>query len=314
MIAQLGNRYDDRPNVLAFEISFVGTWGEGHFSQAWLPPYDDPDATVPLPNHATQQWLIDLHYAHFVTTPLIGPVACADDQILTRTMFEDHGGAGIFMDCWGQYPSVPGGWSHMTVAYPQCLEHIHDAADPAAQVAWQKGMIKLEPCAGISTWTATNRASAFDWALEQHASVMHNQRDDLPPEALPDLVAMLKRLGYRLVLRAVEHPGAATAGTFLPIRLELENVGVAPPYRDYFLAVKLDNGQQQQQLITDHSVKHWAPGEHSTTIDFPVGLPPGLYTLSIAVVSPYDGTPKISFAIPGRQPSGWYPVNSVRVF
>ncbi|MFC1611844.1 DUF4832 domain-containing protein [Myxococcota bacterium] len=316
LLEQLGNRYDNHPDILAFEISFFGTWGEGHFGQAYLPPYDDPSAKVPIPTDATLQWLADEHYRSFLSTALIGPIGCNQGQTLTKYMYETHGstiGAGIFMDCWGDYPTGPDDWAHMTDNYPRCLELIHGESEPQDQIAWQRGVIRLETCGVMSGWGEGDIQEALDWALDKHASFFHNKMSDVPEDSVGDVIETLKRLGYRLVLRSMEHPEVVHVGQPATIKIDFDNIGVAPPYQDFFLAVRLDNPDDEQTYVSSESIKHWLPGEHSRTLVVPLSVAPGEYVLSVAIVSRYDDEPAINLAIEGRAGDGWYPLSSLRV-
>jgi len=307
----LGNRYDNHPDILALEFSLVGTWGEGHYAQACLPPYNNPNNIVPLPTDQTLMWLVDEHYDNFPNTPLIGPITCADNQVITKYMYETYGqtkGAGIFMDCWGDFSSGPGDWSHMNHSYPACFDYIHSSSE---HDSWEKGMIRLEPCISMHNWPEGDIQRALDWALDNHASFFHNKNGDVPAEALDDVTETLKRLGYRLVLRNLSHQEYITNGQ-LSLTLDFENVGVAPPYKDFYLAVLLD-GPESQTFVSGESIKYWLPGEiHSKTLSFSTNLDSGTYDLSVGIVSPYDQEPAIDLAIEGRD-NGWYPMSVVEV-
>ena len=65
-IQEFAKRYDRHPGFYAMEISFLGYWGEGHF---WA-----SQPTVPIPNKATLEWLVDEHYKNFKYSPVIAPV------------------------------------------------------------------------------------------------------------------------------------------------------------------------------------------------------------------------------------------------
>jgi len=123
----------------------------------------------------------------------------------------------------------------------------------------------------------------------------------------------LKRLGYRFVVRKVQHPETVT-GENLPIMFEIENIGVAPPYKDYFLAVRLEGGSKTYEYVSTESIKHWLPDEmHSKTLILPIDVNPGNYQISLGIVDPYDEEPAINLAIEGRDDDGWYLLSSVEV-
>jgi sialidase-1 len=128
---------------------------------------------------------------------------------------------------------------------------------------------------------------------------------------------MLRRLGYRLVLRSVEHDRAARAGTAFKVVMSWENVGVAPPYRDHRLAFRLSKagGGGPRILVGETSIRGWHPGlaQVEETLLVPEDLEPGSHDLAIAVVDPATRAPDVRLAIAGREADGWYPVSRVEV-
>jgi hypothetical protein len=73
-----------------------------------------------------------------------------------------------------------------------------------------------------------------------------------------------RRLGYRMVVRAVEAPAELSMGQTLRVRVELENLGYAPPYSTRRLQLVLRNGTDAVTLTPtateDADTRSWAPG------------------------------------------------------
>jgi hypothetical protein len=102
----------------------------------------------------------------------------------------------------------------------------------------------------------------------------------------------------------------------------VENVGVAPCYRDYTLAVRLapaglapaEAVEAGVVLRTAVAVRAWTPGRHAVRapLQLPPALAPGRYTLAIGIVGP-DNQPKVQLAIAGRDPGGWYPLSTLEI-
>jgi hypothetical protein len=98
-----------------------------------------------------------------------------------------------------------------------------------------------------------------------------------------------------------------------------ENVGVAPPYRDYRLALRLSpaGGKPTAPLISvdQSSIRGWLPGRRE--IAEPLALPSkvrlGHYSLALAVVDPRTRVPAVRLAIRGRAADGWYPLGPIEV-
>jgi len=297
----LAERYDDHPGFHSIEINFHGCWGEGNAACGC------PAAI--LGDEETQRWLADEHYRYFQTLPIIGPSDTANNVMITKYMVEEYGdmrGAGIFMDCWGDY-DLYGSWSHMNDGYPKWLNFIHNGAE---WDSWKQGIWKLEPCGTMDLWGADDVRNALQWALDNHGTFIGNKDANIPSENIDDVKETLKTIGYRLVLREAEFPGTVTGS--LELRLDIENIGVAPPYRDYYLAVEL-HGAQNQKFVSDESVKFMQPGTSTFNIEVPLTVPEGSYDLAVAIVYPFDEEPAILMPIEGRESSGWHPVGSLIV-
>ena len=295
----MGARYDQNPGVYGVEINLLGIYGEGHFNNC-------PD--IPMPKEKTQQWLADVHYANFPHQPIIGPIDSSRGKEITRYMYEKYGhahGAGIFMDAWGDYSRR---YDHMEVKYPKWLTVIHGSE---FWDSWERGIIKLEPSNIMNQWR-NDIPRSLQWALDRHASFIGNKNAEFPYDYKDKIRTALKRLGYRLVLRKLEHSDPVSKGSTMRIKLEFENIGVAPPYRDYYLAFQL-RGSKTETYVSNKSIKFWLPGKHNEQISFaiPKTLPPGNYEIAIGIVSPFDQQPIIQMPIRGKDGGGWYPLSKV---
>ena len=127
----------------------------------------------------------------------------------------------------------------------------------------------------------------------------------------------LRLLGYRFVVRSVEHPAEVERGKTVEVKLEWENVGVAPCYADYRPALALVDGAGKRSAValSEAKVCDWLPGKRSLVerIAVPAELAPGEYGLQLAVVDPSTREPVVRLAIAGRCDDGWYPISRLRV-
>jgi hypothetical protein len=94
-----------------------------------------------------------------------------------------------------------------------------------------------------------------------------------------------------------------------------ENIGVAPIYKEYKLALRLKNSQRTLVLATNANLLTWMPGDivHDETLFVPFDIPVGTYKLEIAIVSPVSFEPRIKLAIRGATEDGWYPMGDILV-
>jgi hypothetical protein len=159
----------------------------------------------------------------------------------------------------------------------------------------------------------------FDYGLQCHASYMNNKSAPVPEGTRGEVERFLRRLGYRLVIRNMEHTATARPGADLRVNVAWENVGVAPPYRDYRVVVRLKSEKDPEASpiisVSDNSIRGWLPGTLKTEslLRLPVSMPSGRYGLAVGVVDPISKTPAVRLALAGRDAEGWYPVSHVEV-
>ncbi len=205
---------------------------------------------------------------------------------------------------------------------------------------WKTAPVAWETCWDMRKWAAEGwpLRYIFNYALACHASAINNKSAPLPPgdDVRPEIERFLRRLGYRLVLRELQHPPSASAGAVLQLAMKWQNVGSAPCYRPYRLAYRLTGGDgQSKTLVGRITVNHWLPGSTelftaeffrqpkdlppgeivavSDAITLPAGLPAGKYGLSLAVVEGERAAPVVRLAIQGRAADGWYPLSELEV-
>ena len=306
LIEALGARYDGHPALDVLDIGTVGQWGEWHM--AGLKTDDGQD--LPMPPVEVQNAVIDAWIVAFPKTPKV--VLVGSDVGMARAAKE---GLGWRADCLGDLGLFTPRWNHMEHMYPQAV------AKAGAGDAWKAAPVAFESCADMRAWAERGWpiGTILDFALEQHASYLNNKSAPLPEGARPEVERFLRRLGYRLAVRTVEHPRSARAGGPLTVDVAWENVGVAPPYGDFRVAVRLTPlgtpTGRTSAWTSDRSVRGWLPGAHRTRLEMPLpaDLPPGRYGLALGVVDPATAAPAIRLPTEGRTPEGWSPVGELTV-
>jgi hypothetical protein len=289
LVAEAGKRYDGNPTLDSVDISSVGYWGEGWSN--YMPPF------------ATQNSLIDIWTAAFPHTQLL--MNFDEPQALA---YGTKHGAGWRLDCLGDMRS---GFGAMLDQYPQ------EIARTGIQDVWQHNPVSLETCGTPSSWKKNGFDVHYilDQALRWHITSLNVKSSPIPAEWRTQFDEFQKKMGYRFILRRLEYPRAAKAGTTMPVSMWWLNAGVAPIYRDYTLAVELRSSTGNAVIRIPVDLKKWLPGD--AVFDGPLYIPdtlaPGTYTLRIAMLDPPTGQPAIRLAIQGRQPDGWYSLGSLTV-
>jgi hypothetical protein len=296
LIRELGKRYDGHPDLGLVDIGTVGHWGEWHMS----------GTNVALPSVKTRLAIIDVYCAAFPKTPKV--MLIGDAEGMRHAIAK---GCGWRADCLGDMGGFSKNWCHMRDFYPQQIVKTN-AGD-----AWKRGPVAFESCWDMRRWKneGWDIRGIFDFALAYHASYLNNKSAPVPEGTRPEIERFLRKLGYRLVLRSLEHQKEIRAGAALTISMVWENVGVAPPYRDTMIAVRLKQERETHVLAGATSVKGWLPGTKrvTETVTAPATLKPGRYGLAMGVIDPDTARPALRLAIDGRDSDGWYPVSQVTV-
>lgn len=320
LIRALGERYDGHPALEAVDVSIVGYWGEGEGSH--------------LLQESTWQALVwtyleSFRKTHLIFQPLNGDAP--DPGILVRGLpisatwpgGLDNGtgphmrNLGWRIDCLGDmgFWKERGGWNHMQSVYPQ------DIIRSGMQEAWKEAPVTMEICGTFLRWKEREGYTEevvryiFDQALKWHVSSFNAKSSPVPEEWRPLVDEWLKKMGYRLILRQFSYPETVRVHSRLAFKSWWDNVGVAPCYRAYPLALRLRGAERTEVLVTDADIRQWLPGDslYDDAVFIPADLAPGEYELELALVDPGSREPAILLAVAGRRADGWYTLGSIKV-
>jgi hypothetical protein len=298
LVRQLGARYDGNPSIDHVDIGSMGRWGEWHLS--------DIDG-LEMPSTEVKLQYVDWYLESFPSTPLVMLIGDLDGL----SYAVEHG-TGWRADCLGDMGMFAPDWNHMDW-YPEQI------AAAGAEDAWTRGPVQFEICGVVQDFIDLGYDVDYilDYALDMHASVLNAKTDPIPASLMPAFESFVRRAGYRLVLRELTHPEAAAAGTTIALSSSWENVGVAPPYRDYPIAYRLVSADAVTVASTRGSaaLTAWLPGAHAVedSLELPASLPAGVYGLEVAVFAWSRDEPAVDLAIEGRTADGWYRVSELRV-
>jgi hypothetical protein len=289
LVAQAGKRYDGNPNFESVDISSVGYWGEGWSNY--------------MPAFSAQQPLIDIWLKSFAKTTLL--MNFDEPQALA---YGTQHGAGWRLDCLGD----------MRAKFPEMLDiYPQQVVRTGIQDVWQHAPVSLETCGTPSTWKRDGFDVTYilDQALRWHISSLNVKSSPIPPEWKKQFEDFERHMGYRFILRRLEYPALAKPGTSILISMWWLNAGVAPIYKEYWLAVELQSGEKTTVLRIPADLTRWLPGDAvvDKSLFIPQDLPPGTYRFRVALLDPNTSQPAVLLAIKGRQPDGWYDLGSVEL-
>ena len=296
-ILALGNRYDQDPCVAWIDIGSYGFWGEWH---VWL--NDSLAAT-----QATKQAILDDYFEAF---PTKAKVIAFDDNFATEYV-TDRGG-GIRNDCLGTEDS--NNW------YLESLNQIDPTLNDRV---WKTAIITGEFCGsdwGAEQGTTVRFDQNYEFVKATHWSFIGPAGGAIELQSeqhRQNLDKLHKTLGYRFVLRAVNIPESADAGTTISIMVRVENKGVAPFYFDWPLTLHLVNNTEQSVLRSQLAVdiRSWLPGikENMASVDLPSNLASGTYDVKLAIHDPQTDAPGVLFANTGRDNLDRYLVGRLKI-
>ncbi len=335
-VAALAERYDGHPAVDHVDIGSVGCWGE--WNTACLTDgaglfgiYAPADAAAEQAIVDAYTALIDAYVGSFERTPLVmlglgGGVETGERDVFVHAV---AAGTGWRVDCWGDWGVFGDGWNHQIDSYPTMVSQA-TAVLPGFPDVWQHAPVQLEVCDTLPGWadrgwTATPPDGevhrSFQWALDQHASVLNAKWTDIPEQYRGALDELLVHNGYRLVVDALSHEGELAPGEPISIMSTWTNLGVAPIYLARTLAYRLRGDVRTVTLESAEDVREWLPGTATVTDVFtlPGDLPAGFYRLEVAILdrageAPATAAlPPLRLGIERRGDDGWYDLSEVNV-
>jgi hypothetical protein len=294
LIRALGERYDGNPDLALVDIGSVGLWGEWH-------NYCD---TALMPGDAARKAIIDLYYEAFPNTPL---TALVDDK--ANVLYANSKGHSAWRgDCWGNGEGPGVGWNHHTDSYQPMVNIMPDG--------WKQGTVALEPCGTFGGYP-TPPESVVNDAISWHATFVQNKSHKIPDNWMPDIERLVKKLGFRLVLRSFSFDRTIKSDKNIRVGMKWENIGIAPPYRDHRIAFRLKdvNGINSDLYLSDVSIMGWLPGEKNVKISFnvPAGMTAGDYTLEMGIVFHSATDHTIPIANKGKTSDGWYTLGKITI-
>lgn len=322
-LAAFAARYDHKPWVRYVDIGSIGDWGEGHTWAGSRKAY----------GLAVRKQHVDLHLRHFKRALLVASddfvysldspaersamhqylltngVSYRDDSIMVNGYFSGTSDAftvrspEYFADTYQHRPTV------LELEHYSAVKKLGNWTGRSDSAAAQFGKGKTGPdffrgALGLLHATYIGyHGDAREWLTDN-------------PELTREL---LNRCGYWLFPTALELPAALVAGTTFPLRLTIENRGVAPPYASYEVMVRMHSprGQFVQTLAKD--CRSWLPGTPVASgyeVQVPANLKAGAYTLSIGLfdrTSPKERAVELALKSHTRDERGFYEMAKVQV-
>jgi hypothetical protein len=295
-LASFAERFDGRPGMDALDLAFVGPWGEGAGQEGLI-------------SRRRIEEFVDAYIELFRHTHLLVNCGYQLDCGTRRGLgWRADSFADVATDGRGAVPEGLG-WNHMYDSLPK--ENVR------AGEAWKKSPVSFEW--GQSLEFLRENKHPVDFIVQQglkyHMSFLMPRNLELPDGFLEPMTEFAKLMGYRFVLRQVRFERRARSGDLFTVEMWIENIGCAPIYHHYPLALRFSQGDKSEVVLLSVDPMKWLPGD--AWVEEEVRLP-GCFTkgeveMAAALVDPVTKTPRVSFAVEGTDKDGWHPLDTVEV-
>lgn len=277
-VRALGKRFDSDPTFYAIDVSLPGSWGEGYKLELY------PDDTMTR--------IADVYMEAFPTT-----------QLFTQSI------RPILVDYIGKRRSVGcrcdgfGNPDHMINKLPGRFEQFPDS--------WKQGPISFESYWWLCEWKRRgwDIDSIIQRSLDWHISTFNPKSMPIPYEWEEKIEAWVAKMGYHFVINYAELPDAPSDNP--KVKIEIENVGVAPIYQKLPFVVRLERDGKIFDFETDTDIRNWLPGKHTVSAELFLkeGMESGEYVVSVGIGN--GSSSKIYFATDAELCDGFYKIGSL---
>ena len=291
-ICALGERYDGHPALESFDVAYGGIFGEcgGNCSIT------------------TAKKLADIYLRAFKKTQLIGMLGTHGNKYLASK----RRAIGWRADCYGDVRTdgkgvVPNGlnWNHMLDDYPREMQ------EDRVTEAWKTAPVTLETCWTVAYWE--KQRWDINWIIEQgykyHLSVFMPKSVYIPDSWMEKIMEFNKRMGYRFFIHNMTLPLEAVPAQRIQLNITIDNMGVAPIYRKYKLAIRFTQGKKHKIITLKQDIRKWLPGfsHFKEQLIIPHALKKGEVKLSCAIIDE-NHKPIVKLAIKDIDQDGWHPI------
>jgi hypothetical protein len=300
-VRAFAERYDGHPDLESIDVAYGGFWGEGGGNCS----------------AKTAAKLLDIYLAGFRRTQLLTMLGTPGCAYAAKVAARTGRAIGWRADCFGDlhignHPEVPTdlSWNHTFDAYPKEIQLC------GVKDAWKTAPVTMETCGNVGTWAMDGYD--FDRIVSEgynyHMSVFMPKNVFFPERVMDKLIEFDRKIGYRFALRQMLLPIQAKGGETIQVDAFTDNVGCAPIYRPYKLALRFTQGKKSQVVRFKEDIRKWLPGHHwfREQIVFPRGFERGEVKLAVGIVDDTD-TPRVRFAIDAPTDAGWHPLTSMDV-
>ncbi len=297
LITEFARQFDGDPRLECVDMSYLGAWGEGDGECS--------DAGIDRMTSVYRQ-------AHR-KTPVVAMIGGHQMAAGLRSGMGWRCDSCDDLGLWGEPAMGPQGrWNHLYDSYPWSV------AKAGAADVWKTAPVVFEP--GSTMRKGYECGFDLDFIIRQdlkyHGSLISFKSYEIPEPWREKLLAFCNDLGYRFVLRQFKFDARVKAGEPIEWGAWIENVGVAPIYRQYAFAVRVSQASRVHVQRAPDDVRKWLPGDAvlSGKVTLPDGFRPGSAMIHVALVDLATGVPKVRFASEGADADGWCAMDNIELY
>ncbi len=281
-VKKIGERFDSDETFDSIDISLPGAWGEGHKLELY--PAD------------TLERIVDVYTSSFKHT-----------QLLAQAGRPDLISYGSRVSAIGWRGDGLGEPKHTFEIYPERISKISEV--------WKSAPVSFESYWWLGEWIRRgwDIDEIIEKTLEWHISSFNAKSIAFPPELKEKAEYWISRMGYHFVIDSFSTPRAVSPLDTAEFIIKINNVGVAPIYKDIPFCIRLSSPSASYVFKTDVKVRDWFPGksESKTEILLPKDIKRGDYTVEVGIVR--EVTPRIYFATDAKRDGSYYAVGNLTV-
>ncbi|MBE6616645.1 MAG: DUF4832 domain-containing protein [Ruminococcaceae bacterium] len=280
-IRAFGERFDSDPTLYAVDICMPGAWGEGHN----LHLYSEESLTK----------LVDIYTSVFKNTLLMGQITNPEMiHYANRTASVGWRGDGF------------GEPQHINERYPRQVEKIAEV--------WKKAPVSFESYWWLGEWQRKgwNLDNIIDLTLRWHVSSFNAKSLPIPMEWKDKIEYWVQKMGYHFKIDSFSFPEYATRGGTVDLELAVDNVGVAPIYKQVPLHIRLV-GETEINFTTDVDITKWMPGKSNEkfSITLPCNMSAGEYDIEIGIYN--EENPTLYLCTDAPRNGSYYKVGKINI-
>lgn len=277
-IKAFGERFDENPTLAFMDISLPGAWGEGSHVD-WF----------------TEEQLenfVDVYTDVFKNTLLIGQTSIP--QLIEHSSGKTS--IGWRADCIGR-PSLT-------------YERMPPLAMRMGDI-WKRGHVSFESYWWLGEWKRQgwDIDKIFETLLSWHVSTFNAKSLPIPLEWKDKVDDFISKMGYHYKINYAEYPETVNGGEAFTVKIEIENVGVAPIYTKIPFVVRLKNGDSEVKIDTAADIREWISGKHRVETVLTI-QEVGEYDLEIAIT---DGEQSLYFCTDAARDGKYYKIGKINV-